>query len=119
MTTHQIASRLADLCKQGKFEEAQKELYSKEATSTEPREMPPFPKEVKGLDAILKKSEAFNQMVEALHSCEVGEPVVADHSFAFTLTLDSTWKGQGRSKSTELCVYEVKDGKIVAEQFFM
>jgi hypothetical protein len=26
-------------------------------------------------------------------------------------------KGQGRMQMAELCVYEVKDGKIVSEQF--
>jgi hypothetical protein len=28
-------------------------------------------------------------------------------------------KGRGRVKMEELCAYEVKDGKIVLEQFFM
>jgi len=27
-------------------------------------------------------------------------------------------KGQPREKSEEICLYEVKDGKIVREQFF-
>jgi hypothetical protein len=32
--------------------------------------------------------------------------------------MDVTMKGQGRSKMDEIAVYEVKDGKIVKEQFF-
>jgi hypothetical protein len=35
------------------------------------------------------------------------------------MQLDMTMKGQGRTNMAELCVYQVKDGKIVAEQFFM
>jgi hypothetical protein len=33
--------------------------------------------------------------------------------------MDIKMKGRERGKLTELCVYTVKDGKIVAEQFFM
>jgi hypothetical protein len=32
--------------------------------------------------------------------------------------MDVTMKGQGRMQMTELCVYVVKDGKIVSEQFY-
>jgi len=51
MTTGQIASRLAELCRQGQFEAAQKELYAENAVSIEPEAMPDFPKETKGLRA--------------------------------------------------------------------
>ena len=34
MTTAQIANRLADLCKQGQFEQAQKELFAEDAVSS-------------------------------------------------------------------------------------
>jgi len=33
--------------------------------------------------------------------------------------MDVTMKGKGRMAMTELCVYQTKDGKIIAEQFFM
>jgi hypothetical protein len=46
-------------------------------------------------------------------------PLVAGNSIAFTLTMDITMKGQGRMKSPELCVYQVKDGKIISEEFFV
>jgi hypothetical protein len=32
--------------------------------------------------------------------------------------MDCTMKGMGRQKLEEIAVYEVKDGKIVKEQFF-
>jgi len=44
MTTEQIAARLAELCRQGQFEDAQKELYAENAVSIEPEGMPDFPK---------------------------------------------------------------------------
>jgi limonene-1,2-epoxide hydrolase len=34
------------------------------------------------------------------------------------MTLDATMTGMGRMQLDEICVYEVKDGKIVFEQFF-
>jgi len=49
---------------------------------------------------------------------KVSEPVVADTAFACTMSIDMTMKGQGHMKLTELCVYAVKNGKIVSEEFF-
>ena len=45
--------------------------------------------------------------------------MIAGNSIAMTLSMDVTMKGRGRLKMEEICVYEVKDGKIAAEQFFM
>jgi hypothetical protein len=57
-------------------------------------------------------------MIEQMHSQAVSDPVVAEHAFACTMSMDVTMKGQGRMQMTELCVYVVKDGKIVSEQFY-
>jgi hypothetical protein len=32
--------------------------------------------------------------------------------------MDVTMKGRGRMNLEEICVYQVKDGKIVREEFF-
>ena len=50
---------------------------------------------------------------------EVAFASVTGNAIAFTLTMDVTMKGRGRVKLEEICAYEVKDGKIVMEQFFM
>jgi hypothetical protein len=44
---------------------------------------------------------------------------VAGNAIAFVLDMDVTMKGKDRANLTELCVYQVKDGKIVSEEFFM
>jgi hypothetical protein len=119
MTTGQIASRLAELCRQGQFEAAQKELYAENAVSIEPEAMADFPKETKGLRAIIEKGHKFESMVEKVHGCSTSAPLVAGNAIAFTLTMDVTMKGRGRVRLEEICAYEVKDGKIVSEQFFM
>ncbi|MDF3058122.1 MAG: hypothetical protein K0R17_2337 [Rariglobus sp.] len=117
MSTQEIAGRLVALCRKGDFETAQRELFSPDAVSIEPHATPGFDKETKGLPAIIEKGHTFQQMVEAMHALDVSEPVVAGQSFACTMRLDATMKGEGRMNMTELCVYEVKDGKIISEQF--
>jgi hypothetical protein len=120
MSTRAIAARLAELCRKGEFETAQKELYAKDAVSIEPYATEGFEKETKGLDKMLEKGEKFQSMIEATHGpVEISEPVVAENSFAFSMTMDVTLKEKGRMKMFELCVYQVKDGKIISEQFFM
>lgn len=119
MTTSEIATRLVDLCRKGDWEKAQKELYADNAISIEPQATPAFEKETKGLERIVEKGRLFDSMMKELHSVETSEPLVTANAIAFTLTMDITMKERGREKWNELCVYEVKDGKIVSEHFYM
>ncbi|WP_119080073.1 SnoaL-like domain-containing protein [Chitinophaga alhagiae] len=119
MNTPQIAARLVELCRNGQFETAQQELFADDVISIEPYVMPGFEKETKGLEANMAKARKFDSMLEATHSIKVSEPLVTGHVIAFTLEMDVTMKGQERSSFNELCVYHVKDGKVISEQFFM
>ena len=119
MKTAAIAKRLVALCRKAQWETAQQELYALNAVSTEPAATPNFPKVTKGRAKIIKKGHAFGAMVEKMHAMKVSAPVVADNSFACTMTMDVTMKGRGRMKMAETCVYQVKAGKIVSEQFFI
>lgn len=119
MSTQQVATRLAELCRQGKFEAAQKELFAEDAVSIERQATPEFPKETKGLRAIIEKGHKWETMLEQVHGCTASAPMVAGNAIAMTLTMYVTMKGRGRMKIEEVCVYEVKDGKIASEQFFM
>jgi hypothetical protein len=117
MTTKDIAERLVALCRQGNFESAQRELYATDAVNIEPYGTATFAKETKGLDAIIEKGQKFTTMIEQVHSVSVSDPLVAGSSFACAMQLDLTIKGHGRMSLNELCIYEVKDGKIISEQF--
>jgi hypothetical protein len=119
MATEQIARRLKELCEQGQFEHALKELFSPDALSIEPDESPDFARETKGMDAILAKGKKWNEMVIEQHGFGISEPLIADDSFALTMHIDVTMKGSGRMNHNELCVYRVSGGKIVSEQFLM
>lgn len=116
MTTQEIATRLVELCRQGDFEKVYKELYSPECVSIEPKGAQ---MEVcNGLEEMAVKGKMWNESMEEFHGSTIGEPIVADNHFSMTMTMDATFKDVGREKMNELCVYEVKDGKIVKEQFF-
>jgi hypothetical protein len=117
MNTEQVAKRLVALCREGKYDQAQDELYSQDAVSVE-MEGSQGLGNAKGLDAIREKGKQFNSMVEAVHGGSVGDPIVVGNWFALTMTMDATMKGRGRVNMQEICVYQVRDGKIVREQFF-
>ena len=119
MSTQQIANRLAELCSKGQFEAAQEELFADDAVSIEQHESPAFPKETKGLKAIIQKGHKWASSIEQVHASSASKPLVAGNAIAMTLALDVTMKGQGRMKLEEVCVYETKDGKIISERFFM
>ena len=118
MTTQQIADRLVQLCRKGDFEKAQKELFAQDAISIEQQATPGFEKETKGLEAILEKGKQFGTMLEETRSVSISDPIIAGNAISLSLNLDATIKGSGRSTMSEICVYEVKDGKIISERFF-
>ncbi len=117
MTTKDIAERLVALCRQGQFEAAYRELFAPEAINIEPYATAAFAKETRGLDAILEKGRQFTALIEQVHSVSVSDAVVAGDWFACAMQLELTLKGHGRMSLNELCIYEVRDGKIVSEQF--
>ncbi|HEU5081553.1 MAG TPA: SnoaL-like domain-containing protein [Opitutaceae bacterium] len=117
MTTKEIADRFVALCRQGNFETAQKELFDRDIISIEPYATATFGKETKGLDALQEKARKFTAMIEQVHSLNLSDPLVAGDAFACAMRLEVTIKGHGKMLLDELCIYEVKAGKIVSERF--
>lgn len=118
MTTQEIATQLAALCAKGEFEKAQKELYADDVVSIEPYATPAFEKETKGLPAVNEKIRQFMGMVDEVYGLKVSEPLIAGNAIAFTLDMDVKMKERDRETMSEVCVYAVKDGKVISEQFF-
>ena len=116
MTTTEVANRFNELAQEGKFEQILGELFSQDAKSIEP-EGAQF-QTVQGLDQIIEKGKVWHDMVEEMHGGYTNPPIVAGNYFSCTMGMDVTVKGQGRMQMDEVCVYQVKDGKIVSEQFF-
>ena len=77
MTTRGIADRLVALCRQGQFEAAHRELFSADAIGLEPYGTPAFPRETRGLDALLEKGRQFTALIEQVHAISVSDPLVA------------------------------------------
>ncbi|MEP6595286.1 MAG: nuclear transport factor 2 family protein [Ginsengibacter sp.] len=119
MTTQEIANKLVELCRKGDFEKTQTDLFAEDAVSIEQEASPAFEKETKGMPAIHEKGKKWNSMVKEMHGLTVSDPIVGGNSFAVTLHMDVTMKEGGHMDMTELCVYKVKDGKIISEEFFM
>ena len=119
MSTTEIAQKLAEYCRQGKWEEAQKELFAEDAVSIEPHPGPLFEIETKGLNAIIEKGRKFDELVQELHKVEVTEPIITNNAIAFKMIMDVSMKERARETWEEMCVYLVTDGKIISEQFFL
>lgn len=116
MTIQEIAAKLIDLCRQNKYEEAQTQLYADDAESIEPPHSKGL-KSVKGIDAIKEKGKQFQTMLTEIYATTVSDPVIAGKRFAIAMGMDVGVKGRGRTLMEEIAVYEVKDGKIVKEEF--
>ncbi|MCB0522632.1 MAG: nuclear transport factor 2 family protein [Lewinellaceae bacterium] len=117
MSTQEIANRLVELCRKGDYATCYQELYSQDAVSIEPDHAPP-PHRAEGMDALRKKGEMWQGMIEETYGGSVSDPIVAGDQFACAMMVDWKMKGQERAKMEEICLYKVKDGKIVSEQFF-
>jgi ketosteroid isomerase-like protein len=116
MTTQEVATRLTELCRKGQYDLAHDELYHPEAESLEPDYSPtPY---AKGREALRQKGLAFSQGVQEVHNEYVSEALVAGNFISFTMGMDVTMKDGNRMQMDEVAVYEVKDGKVVKEQFF-
>ena len=117
MTTQEVANRMSELFKENNWQQVHDELYSDDAASVEPEHSPGL-KTAIGREAIKKKGEDFNAMIEEVHGGWVSDLLVGGNYITCSMGMDVTMKGQGRMKMDEVCVYEVKDGKVVKEQFF-
>lgn len=116
MDTLEVANKWREMCQQGKNLECIDELYADTITSTE---MPSSPSEViSGKQEVWNKNKNWLESVEEFHSGEISEPIVAGNHFTSKMAYDVTFKDQGRQQMEEVAVFEVKDGKIVNEQFF-
>ena len=116
MTIEQIADQLIDMVRTGKFEEAYTSLFSQDASSHEPPGIPDG--SVHGLDNMLAKSKAWGENMVAVHELTVSEPFIYDNFITVGMYIDVEKKDGTREKGSEVCLYEVKDGKIISERFF-
>jgi hypothetical protein len=116
MTTQEVADRFFELAQEGKFDLIVDELFDDNIRSLEPAGT--FLKDVQGLDKVKEKGVQWQAMIEEMHDGYTNKPQVAGNYFVCIMGIDVTLKGEPRKKIDEVALYEVRDGKIVLEQFF-
>ena len=117
MTIQEIAARFSELAKQEKWFEIQDELFADNVKSIDPPNSPYFGY-AEGKANVRRKGEDFVSKIEAFHGASTTEPVLGGNYFAVGREVDITVQKSGRIQMKEIMLYEVKDGKIVLEQFF-
>jgi hypothetical protein len=114
MTTEELVKRLVQLVNEGKNLQAEEELYSHGVVSIEQDGTTAV-----GLEAVMAKTKAAGDMFEAFHGGGVKTAFVGKDSFLLEFSMDVTPKGGTRMQMEESGFYEVQNGKVVKETFFM
>lgn len=117
MSTQQVAARFNELAKAEKWFDIQDELFAEDVKSIEPEASPWF-KNAEGKRPVRKKGEEWVKRITAAYSRHTTEPVVGENHFAVGRKVDIEVQDLGRIQINELMLYEVRDGRIVTEQFF-
>jgi hypothetical protein len=117
ITTQEVAARFDELAQQEKWFEIQDELFADNVKSVDPENSPYFGY-AEGKAPVRKKGEEFVKKVKEFHGASTTTPVINGNHFAVGRSVDITTEDFGRIKIEEIMLYEVKDGKIVLEQFF-
>jgi len=114
MTTTEIANKLVAFCRKGEYQECYKELYSPQIKSIENDGSV-----VNGFEEMAEKGKQWNAGIKEFHGSSVGDPIVSGNYFSLPMSMTITYQGgDAPIKFEEICVYKVKDGKVVQEQFF-
>lgn len=117
LSTQEVAARYMELARNEKWFEIQEELFADDVQSIEPANSQ-YLKAAHGKSAVHKKGQEFVSRIEALHKAVTSEPLFAGKHFVVRREKDMTVSGLGRIQFDQLMVYEVRDGKIILEQFF-
>lgn len=117
LTTQEVAARFDELARQEKWFDIQDELFADNVKSIDPAHSPYFGY-AEGRAAVRKKGEDFVKRITEVHHLYTTPSVVGGNHFSVGRGTDLTVEGFGRVKIDQIMLYEVKDGKIVMEQFF-
>jgi len=120
MTTQELATRYQEMMNQRKFIEIQDTYYHPDVVSQEMEKAAAMGLAVTttGLEAVKAKGVARRNTIEEIHSYHCSEPIVAGEFFSVVLKQELTFKGRPRMAIEEIAVFQVREGKVVKEQFF-
>jgi hypothetical protein len=118
MTTQDVAKRYYELIQQHQYQQIQDELYAADAVSIEPENDSNLPLVVEGITALRQKEGLFFSQVEQMFGGKMSEPIVSNFHFSQMTEMDVQMKGKERKLKGQIGVFEVREGKIIKEQFF-
>ena len=120
MTTQEVANRYCELATQNKWMDILDELCGPGLVNKEPEHVSArgISTNTNGLEAVKAKGKANREMIEAIHSQHYSAALAAGNFFTMLLSRDITFKGKPRMNLEEVAVFEIKEGKIITEQFF-
>lgn len=120
MTTQELATRYRQLMTERKFLEIQDTYYADDIISQEMEKASAMGLSVitQGKEAVKAKGTARRATIDTMHSYHCSEPLVAGEFFSVVLRQDVTFKGRPRTTIEEIAIFQVRDGKVVKEQFF-
>ncbi len=118
MTTQEVAKRYYELIQQHQYKQIQDELYASDAVSIEPENDTDLPLVTEGIEALQQKEKLFFSQVDQMYGGKMSEPVVSNFFFSQMTEMDVKMKGKERKIKGQIGVFEVRNGKIVKEQFF-
>jgi hypothetical protein len=117
LTIQEIVARYEELAKKEKWLEIQDEFFAGNVTSTDPKHSLYFGY-AEGKAAVRKKGDDFIKKITDFHGAYTTPAIIGGSHFAVGRGVDITVEGFGRIKIDQIMLYEVKDGKIISEQFF-
>jgi hypothetical protein len=117
MSTEEVAKKVVELTRKQAWREALDTLYDKDIVSVEARGMEGGSPEARGIEAVRKKADWWEQNMQ-VHSFQANGPFVAHDRFVVQYDADVTDKNsKQRMQLSEVGVYTVKNGKIIREEF--
>jgi ketosteroid isomerase-like protein len=120
MTTQELANRYYELFQQRQVTEIYGQFYSADIVCTEPEHALAIgvPTVTRGIEAVMAKSKARQEIIAEVHSFFCSEPAVGGSYFSVAMGRDMTLKNGQRLQLAEIAVFGVKDGKIISETFY-
>ena len=116
MNIAELAKEFTELLSRGDHDGAGRKYNADDIVSYEAMEGPMAV--CTGKEAVKAKGDWWAENHE-VHGASVDGPYVNGDQFAIRLQMDITPKATGeRVSMDEVCIYTVKDGKIVEERFF-
>lgn len=100
-----------------KFVDAYQQLFADDAESIDPLNTSGQP--LKGLATLLEREKDFLSRIIAIDKITLSDPIIAGSYFTLSLKMSFEVEGQGHMEVDEICLYKVKNGKIISQQFFI